>query len=129
MEMNKLVDRMNLIRKLFDLQKRAFDRWGMRDMRCGLDLTTSTALIAILKSAAKIDGDDAAREFIVSFELTDGLSDANVDQLVGARFEFAAVRVSVRCHRRSRILPSRGPTGKKWCGISASLSLAGSLNA
>ena len=46
------------------------------------------ALIEILKSAALLDDDDDAREFIVSFELTHALSDKAIDRLVEARFAF-----------------------------------------
>ncbi|MDB6454482.1 terminase large subunit [Falsirhodobacter sp. 20TX0035] len=37
MEMHKLLDRLEMIRKRFDLQELAFDRWGMRDMRRELE--------------------------------------------------------------------------------------------
>ncbi|PYE87516.1 phage portal protein family protein [Phyllobacterium leguminum] len=48
----------------------------------------NAALVEILKSAALIDDDDDAREFIVSFELTHALSQTAIDCLVEARFAF-----------------------------------------
>lgn len=47
------------------------------------------ALVEILKSAAMLDDDDDAREFITSFELTHALSDKAIDRIVEARFHFA----------------------------------------
>lgn len=49
----------------------------------------NAALVEILKSAALMDDDEAAREFIVSFELTHALSETAIDRLVEARFAFS----------------------------------------
>ena len=49
----------------------------------------NAALVEILKSAAMMDDDDTAREFIVSFELTHALSETAIDRLVEARFAFS----------------------------------------
>lgn len=50
--------------------------------------TEHSALVEIVSTAAMFDDDDAAREFIVSFELTHALSDTTIDRLVEARFAF-----------------------------------------
>jgi len=47
------------------------------------------AITAIVKQAAKFEDDQVAREYIVSFDVTDGLSDKTIDALVAARAEFA----------------------------------------
>lgn len=47
-----------------------------------------TALISIIMSAANMDDDDDAREFITSYGLTDHLSEKAVAGLVEARFAF-----------------------------------------
>lgn len=90
---------------------------------------TNSALISVLKSAAKIEDDDAAREFIVSFDLMDGLSDATVDQLVAARFDFAdADNVgSVPPAEPNPAFAMGNRLKKKRLGTSASLSRAVSL--
>lgn len=49
-----------------------------------------SALVEIVSTAAMFDDDDAAREFIVSFDLTHALSDTAIDRLVEARFAFMA---------------------------------------
>lgn len=56
------------------------------------DAATSehSALVEIVSTAAMFDDDDAAREFIVSFDLTHALSDTAIDRLVEARFAFMA---------------------------------------
>lgn len=48
------------------------------------------AITAIVKQAAKFDEDQVAREYIVSFDVTDGLSDKTIDALVAARSRFAS---------------------------------------
>ncbi|HBF31652.1 DUF935 family protein [Rhizobium sp.] len=54
------------------------------------DAATSehAALIDIIASAANIEDDDTAREFITAFDLTHCLSDEAIDRLVEARFAF-----------------------------------------
>lgn len=47
------------------------------------------AITAIVRQAAKFDDDQVAREYIVSFDVTDGLSDKTIDALVAARADFA----------------------------------------
>tara|TARA_R110002124_G_scaffold91506_1_gene232893 strand:- start:17899 stop:20781 length:2883 start_codon:yes stop_codon:yes gene_type:complete len=46
---------------------------------------TDKALNTVLRTAARIDADDEAREYITSFGLTDGLSDGTIDRLVAMR--------------------------------------------
>lgn len=46
------------------------------------------ALTEIIASAANIEDNDTAREFITSFDLTHSLSDQAIDRLVEARFAF-----------------------------------------
>lgn len=53
-------------------------------------LSQDKAITAIVKQAAKFDDDQVAREYIVSFDVTDGLSDKTIDALVAARLEFAS---------------------------------------
>lgn len=49
---------------------------------------TDEAISAIVKQAAKFEDDQIAREYIVSFDVTDGLSDKTIDALVAARQDF-----------------------------------------
>lgn len=46
------------------------------------------AITAIVKQAARFDDDQVAREYIVSFDITDRLSDKTIDALVAARQAF-----------------------------------------
>lgn len=46
------------------------------------------AILQIVKQAAQFDDNALAHDYIVSFELTDGLSDKTVEALVAARFAF-----------------------------------------
>lgn len=46
------------------------------------------AITAIVKQSAKFEDDQVAREYIVSFDVTDGLSDKTIDALVAARKDF-----------------------------------------
>ncbi|NTT88256.1 DUF935 domain-containing protein [Tabrizicola fusiformis] len=48
------------------------------------------AITAIVKQAAKFEDDQVAREYIVSFDVTDGLSDKTIDALVAARAGFVS---------------------------------------
>ena len=48
------------------------------------------AITAIVKQASKFEDDQVAREYIVSFDVTDGLSDMTIDALVAARGEFTS---------------------------------------
>lgn len=50
---------------------------------------TDKALRAIVKAAASFEEDDIAREYIVSFDITDQLADSTIDALVAARHTFA----------------------------------------
>ncbi|ARE40899.1 Mu-like prophage FluMu protein gp29 [Rhodovulum sp. P5] len=52
---------------------------------------TTRALRAVLAQASEIEDDTVAREFVVSFEVTDTLPDAAIDELVVARHAFATV--------------------------------------
>lgn len=51
--------------------------------------TLDKAIRAIVKAAATFEDDAVAREYIVSFDITDKLSDKVIDALVAARGEFA----------------------------------------
>ncbi len=51
---------------------------------------TNKAIIAVVRSAGAFEDDEIAREYIVSFEITDQLTDGTIDQLVAARHAFAA---------------------------------------
>lgn len=46
-------------------------------------------IIEILRAAANFEDDELAREYIVSFDVTDQLSDKAIDGLVAARHSFA----------------------------------------
>jgi hypothetical protein len=52
--------------------------------------TLDRALRAIVKAAASFDDDAIAREYIVSFGITDRLSDRTIDALVSARASLVA---------------------------------------
>jgi phage gp29-like protein len=52
---------------------------------------TDRAIRAIVKQAANFEDDQVAREYIVSFDVTDALSDKTIDALVAARHAFAEV--------------------------------------
>lgn len=47
------------------------------------------AISAIVRQAAKFEDDKVARDYIVSFDVTDQLSDRTIDALVAARHDFA----------------------------------------
>ncbi|AWD21605.1 DUF935 domain-containing protein [Fuscovulum blasticum] len=51
------------------------------------------AISAIVKQAARFDDDQVAREYIVSFDVTDGLSDKTIDALVAARHDLQPAQV------------------------------------
>jgi len=48
------------------------------------------AIAAIVRQAAKFEDDQVARDYIVSFDVTDRLSDKTIDALVAARQDFGA---------------------------------------
>jgi phage gp29-like protein len=50
---------------------------------------TDKAIRTIVTAAAKFEDDKIARDYVVSFEVTDDLSDATIDALVAARHAFA----------------------------------------
>lgn len=54
---------------------------------------TDEAISIIVKQAAKFEDDQVAREYIVSFEVTDALSDKAIDALVAARHAFVGEAV------------------------------------
>lgn len=64
------------------------DKAEVRRVKAEAATATNSALVAVLETAGEIDDDDDAREFIVSFGLTDHLSDKAIDRLVEARFAF-----------------------------------------
>lgn len=59
-----------------------------RQTKAGAAEATNKALQAIVKAAASFEDDDTARDYIVSFEITDQLSDATIDALVASRMSF-----------------------------------------
>lgn len=59
-----------------------------RTAKAGAAEATDKALRAIVKAAASFEDDDIAREYIVSFEITDQLSDRTIDALVAVRHAF-----------------------------------------
>ncbi len=59
-----------------------------RQTKAGAAEATNRALQAIVKAAASFEDDETARDYIVSFEITDQLSDATIDALVAARGSF-----------------------------------------
>lgn len=60
-----------------------------RTAKAGSAEALDKAIRAIVKAAASFDDDDIARDYIVSFDVTDQLSDQTIDALVGARHSFA----------------------------------------
>jgi hypothetical protein len=56
------------------------------DAAAALDM----AIAAIVRQAAKFEDDAIAREYIVSFDVTDQLSDKTIDALVAARQAFVS---------------------------------------
>ena len=61
-----------------------------RKEKAGAAEATNKALIDILRAASNFEDDDLAREYIVSFDVTDQLSDRAIDGLVAARHSFAS---------------------------------------
>ena len=59
-----------------------------RKARADAAEATDKAIRAVVKAAAKFEDDQVAREYIVSFEITDRLSDKTIDALVAARHAF-----------------------------------------
>ena len=60
-----------------------------RQTKAGAAEATDKAIRAIVKAAASFEDDDVARDYIVSFDITDQLSDRTIDALVAARHSFA----------------------------------------
>ncbi len=60
-----------------------------RQVKAGAAEATDKAIRAVVKAAATFDDDAIAREYIVSFDITDQLSDKTIDALVAARHSFA----------------------------------------
>lgn len=61
-----------------------------RQSKAGAAEATNKALQAIVKAAASFEDDETARDYIVSFEITDQLSDATIDALVASRMSFGS---------------------------------------
>lgn len=61
-----------------------------REKKAGAAEATDRALRAIVRAAAKLEDDQTAREYILSFDITDRLSDKTIDALVAGRQAFAA---------------------------------------
>lgn len=59
-----------------------------RQIKAGAAEATDKAIRAIVQAAASFEDDAVAREYIVSFEITDQLSDRTIDALVEARHSF-----------------------------------------
>lgn len=64
-----------------------------RKSKAGAAEATNKALQAIVKAAASFEDDETARDYIVSFEITDQLSDGAIDALVAARHSFGETAV------------------------------------
>lgn len=60
-----------------------------RKEKAGAATDTNKALLEILRAAANFEDDELAREYIVSFDITDQLSDKAIEGLVAARHGFA----------------------------------------
>ncbi len=65
------------------------DAADTRKAKAEAALSQDKAIAAIVKQAAKFEDDQVAREYIVSFDVTDGLSDKTIDALVAARADFS----------------------------------------
>lgn len=61
-----------------------------RKTKAGAAEATNKAIRAVVGQAAAFDDDDIARDYIVSFDITDQLSDETIDALVAARHSFGA---------------------------------------
>lgn len=61
-----------------------------RRVKADADQATDKAIAAIVRQAATFEDDQVAREYIVSFSVTDQLSDKTIDALVDARHAFVA---------------------------------------
>lgn len=73
------------------------------------------AITEIVKQAAKFDDDQVAREYIVAFDVTDGLSDKTIDALVAARHEFVSEPAAVDAQAQANpAMFSAGRRRKKW---------------
>lgn len=59
-----------------------------RKIKAGAAEATDRAIRAVVKAAAELEDDAVAREYIVSFDITDRLSDRTIDALVAARLAF-----------------------------------------
>ncbi len=59
-----------------------------KSSKAGAAQATNDALVGIMATAAKIEDDNDAREYITSFGLTEDLSDSAIASLVAARFSF-----------------------------------------
>lgn len=62
---------------------------GTRKTKAEAARALDDAIRQIVKQAAAFEDDEIAREYIVSFEITDALSDRAIDALVEARHDFA----------------------------------------
>lgn len=60
-----------------------------RKTKAGAAEATNKAIRAIISAAAAFDDDETARDYIVSFDVTDQLSDKTIDALVAARHAFS----------------------------------------
>lgn len=72
------------------------DKAETRKAKAEAAASEHAALMEIVKSSAVFDDDDAAREFIVSFDLTHALSADAIDRLVEARHAFASSAAAKR---------------------------------
>ncbi|KMK68570.1 DUF935 family protein [Puniceibacterium sp. IMCC21224] len=65
--------------------KNETDAANTRKAKADAAKNVDAALTKVVSSSARFDNDDDAREYITSFELTDGLSERVIDQLVATR--------------------------------------------
>jgi phage gp29-like protein len=66
---------------------------GTRKTKAEAAKVLDEAIKQIVKQAAAFEDDEVAREYIVSFDITDALSDKAIDALVEARHDFAGADV------------------------------------
>ena len=60
-----------------------------RKVKADAAIMVDKAIATVVRQAAKFEDDQVAREYIVSFDVTDGLSDKTIDALVAVRADFA----------------------------------------
>lgn len=101
------------------------DKAETKSSKAGAAKSTNDAIVSIVATAAKIEDDTDAREYIISFGLTDDLSETAIDSLVQARSSFTETSQSMQNMRQlAQSSPAfaalfDGPAGVKKNTISA----------